>query len=382
MVNVNNQRNSLHVSDIKIVSLNVCGLCSKLRTPDFLEFINEHDIVCLTETKTDCADVIDVENYTVISKHRSNLSSHKSGGIVVYIVSTGHIPQEQMRGREIIEPSKQIMISIWMLANMEGYRQISDRFNVTYSSVYRCFMRTCRALQCLSAEKIKWPTGAWANEVMQGFEKIKGFPRVLGAVDGCHIEIKAPQEKYHPLSYLNRKRDYSVILQAVCDHTLRFTDIVSGWPGSVHDARVFRNSPLYEASEILFDGDSRILGDAAYPLHRWILTPYKDNGNLTERHKKYNFVHSNTRQTIERAFGLLKGKWRRLRFLDNTKLEDIPTVITAACTLHNMCIENNEADMDICDDVYPDAPATNEPVNQSASIKRNALAQYFWVNSQ
>eukprot|EP00105_Crassostrea_gigas_P025460 XP_011446057.1 PREDICTED: putative nuclease HARBI1 [Crassostrea gigas] len=129
------------------------------------------------------------------------------------IVSTGHIPQEQMRGREIIEPSKQIMISIWMLANMEGYRQISDRFNVTYSSVYRCFMRTCRALQCLSAEKIKWPTGAWANEVMQGFEKIKGFPRVLGAVDGCHIEIKAPQEKYHPLSYLNRKRDYSVILQ-------------------------------------------------------------------------------------------------------------------------------------------------------------------------
>lgn len=76
------------MSDIKIVSLNVCGLCSKLQTPDFLEFINEHDIVCLTETKTDCADVIDVENYTVISKHRSNLSSHKSGGIVVYVRNT------------------------------------------------------------------------------------------------------------------------------------------------------------------------------------------------------------------------------------------------------------------------------------------------------
>lgn len=47
-----------------------------------------------------------------------------------------------------------------------------------------------------------------------------------------------------------------------------------------------------------------------------------------------------------------------------------------------MFLQNNEADMGICDDVYPDAPATNEPVNQSASIKRNALAQYFWVNSQ
>lgn len=87
-VNVNNQRNSLHLSDIKIVSLNVCGLCSKLQNPDFLELINEHDIVYLTETKTDCADVIDVENYTVISKHRSNISTHKSGGIVVYVRNT------------------------------------------------------------------------------------------------------------------------------------------------------------------------------------------------------------------------------------------------------------------------------------------------------
>lgn len=88
MVDENNQRNSLHVSDIKIVSLNVCGLRSKLQTPDFLEFINEHEIVCLTvcltETQTDCADVIDVENDTVIIvntgqtyqlKHRAELLS-------------------------------------------------------------------------------------------------------------------------------------------------------------------------------------------------------------------------------------------------------------------------------------------------------------------
>lgn len=41
--------------------------------------------MCLTETKTDCADVIDIKNYTVISKHRSNLSTQTSGGIVVYV---------------------------------------------------------------------------------------------------------------------------------------------------------------------------------------------------------------------------------------------------------------------------------------------------------
>lgn len=38
---------------IKVLSLNVCGLASKLGNPDFVEFISLYDVICLTETKID-----------------------------------------------------------------------------------------------------------------------------------------------------------------------------------------------------------------------------------------------------------------------------------------------------------------------------------------
>ena len=34
--------------------------------------------------------------------------------------------------------------------------------------------------------------------------------------------------------------------QAVCDENMVFLDILAGWPGSVHDSRVLRNSGLYK----------------------------------------------------------------------------------------------------------------------------------------
>ena len=46
-----------------------------------------------------------------------------------------------------------------------------------------------------------------------GFERFSGFPRVIGAVDGCHIPIRTPSQ--YPQSYLNRLRSHSIILQVI-----------------------------------------------------------------------------------------------------------------------------------------------------------------------
>ena len=47
-------------------------------------------------------------------------------------------------------------------------------------------------LEQMAPEIIKWPTGQNLIETIQGFQKAAGFPGVVGAIDGTHINIKAP----------------------------------------------------------------------------------------------------------------------------------------------------------------------------------------------
>lgn len=44
----------------------------------------------------------------------------------------------------------------------------------------------------------------------------------------------------------NRKGIYSLILQGVVDHNIKFWDFNIGQPGRVHDARISSNKSFYE----------------------------------------------------------------------------------------------------------------------------------------
>jgi len=92
------------------------------------------------------------------------------------------------------------------------------------------------------------------------------------------------------------------------------TDITTGYPGSVHDAHVFRNSALFASLQLL-PMQYHVLGDSAYPLETLILTPFRNSGHLSAVEKHYNYVQSSCRCCIERCIGLLKGLF--LHFIAN-----------------------------------------------------------------
>ena len=77
------------------------------------------------------------------------------------IIPSEHIPNGNAFGWPVVEPHKQIVMALWMMANQETHRQISDCFDVSLSSVSRCFRRVCRALVDLLSDLMRWPNGRY-----------------------------------------------------------------------------------------------------------------------------------------------------------------------------------------------------------------------------
>ena len=74
------------------------------------------------------------------------------------------------------------------------------------------------------------------------------------------------------------------------------------------------------------------------------MTPFKDNGHLTANQSRVNSRLSSVRQTVERCNRLLKGRWRKLQFLDHLDMELMVLCIISICVLHNFCLTHDDFD--------------------------------------
>ena len=138
-------------------------------------------------------------------------------------------------------------------------------------------------------------------------------------------------------------------MQAVVDFRGVFTDVYIGWPGRVHDARIFSNSDLYlkGSNGQLFTDQTRtinghslpivVVGDPAYPLLPWVMKPYPEYAGMPHKQWNFKFRLSKARITVEHAFGRLKGRWRCLLKRIDYHIDNVPHVVAACVVLHNIC---------------------------------------------
>uniref|UniRef100_A0A672H965 Putative nuclease HARBI1 n=1 Tax=Salarias fasciatus TaxID=181472 RepID=A0A672H965_SALFA len=268
------------------------------------------------------------------------------------------------------------------LAHGLSYRVVSSVFSVPRSTVHRIVNKVARHIQNNLKKVIHFPRAEDLDTVGEGFGLLAGhqvFNNDVGAIDGCHIRIKPPQ--LHRLDYLNYKGFYSINMQAICDAEGRFLDIFVGYPGSVHDTRILKNSPFYLAGQYPPTGYF-LLGDGGYPCLDSpiaVITPYKEPviGAVQGR---FNFRHSRARSVVERSFGIMKTRWRSTLFKAlEVRPAFAPLVIATCAFLHNVCLDNGdllEPDADVAQDIFdPQAPREGLAHDErSGSATRDRLA--------
>lgn len=254
-----------------------------------------------------------------------------------------------------VTPITQLLLTLRFFATGCFQQVVGDHINIHKSTVSRIIARITLHIASHAQVYIKMPrTRESILQNMSNFHRIRGFPRVVGCIDCTHIKILSPGGENAEI-YRNRKGWFSINVQAVCNTQLEITDIVARWPGSVHDSTIFNSSALraqFEAGEFLH---AWLLGDSGYACRNYLLTPILNPS--TQAEERYNTSHIQTRNLIERTFGILKRRFPCLSMGSRVKPEKAVNVIVATAVLHNLALSMNDA-----------PPAGNDIVEEAINV--------------
>ena len=242
-------------------------------------------------------------------------------------IARPHMQTEDSRLRRATSVEKKVAAALWRLANGHSYRTIGITLGMGTSSAMKYTHDFC--VLCDARKKfIRLPSSSELPHIIQKFGLRSKISNVIAAVDDSHIPVLAPIRNKE--DYFDRKHRYSILMQGLVGPDLQFFDVFVGVPGSVHDSRLLRLSKfggdmfdehILQEPTLISEGmevKPIILGDSAYPLTRWLIPPYKKLQNMSRESRRFNDEHVRSREPVERAFGVLKGRWRII----NTEVDE------------------------------------------------------------
>ncbi|CAM6107633.1 unnamed protein product [Calypogeia fissa] len=158
----------------------------------------------------------------------------------------------------------------------------------------------------------RWPDRVERRRISEEFSK-KGFPGCVGLIDGTLIPL-TQRPKNSGECYYDRKCNYSMNAQVICDHQRKILFLYTGMPGSVSDLTDFKRTSLYADMNEgeLFDRNQYLLGDSGYVPMSHLVSAYK-RADLSEEREMFNMCVAKARVTNEHCIGVLKSRWHSLK---------------------------------------------------------------------
>jgi len=300
---------------------------------------------------------------------------------VAFILSKiEHILTHSSIRNKAITAEHQLLTTLNWLGNGAQQHGIGATHGISTSSVSRCVQRVVNAVVTHMFQNIvKWPNNI--VKIPTTFLEKGGFPSVAGCIDGTLINIDAPN--LNEEQYIDRHGNHSINVTMVCGPNHEFYAVDANWPGSVHDARVLRNTNVFAAFESgwrPFPG-AVLLGDSAYPLKEWLIPPRHQNPN-DETEQRFNRKHKSTRRLIECSYGILKERFPCLNHLRTQPYKSGMIVMTCA-VFHNIaCLIDHEPTEEYVyneEDNFLNIPEEyqEEAPNVGGMNRVNSLLDYF-----
>ena len=260
---------------------------------------------------------------------------------------------------------------LWMCGAPQSVRQAEDIFERSLGTVHNMFHKVLASLLKLASNIIK-PRDPQFTTLHGRLRNPRFYPYFndcIGAIDGTHIPVQVSKDLL--VQHMCRHHITTQNVMACCDFDMIFTFVLVGWPGSVHDMRVFHDAmstyghvfphpppgtqlPVVILQcltsmmcnlQVITAAGKYYLVDSGYANRIGYLAPYKGTKyHITEfqnapepegKEEVFNYAHSSLRNVIERSFGVLKQKWRILKYVPCYPCEIQTHIIVACMALHN-----------------------------------------------
>jgi hypothetical protein len=131
---------------------------------------------------------------------------------------------------------------LWRVGGPQSISQVESRFQRSKETIVRKFNHVLDCLNRLGANnvKLKDPRFTTMHPRLEESHFSPHFHGAIGAIDGTHIPVIVPSSA--TITHFGQYHHTTQNVMDVCDFDMRFTFIVAGWPGSVHDIRVFNEA--------------------------------------------------------------------------------------------------------------------------------------------
>jgi hypothetical protein len=282
--------------------------------------------------------------------------SRKNFKIVLDKIKDHSVFQEQNKRRQA-PPAHQLMVFLKYVGT-EGTGASNSNQRSTFAigygtaSLYRT--RVMKALRSLSDEYIRWPDENERLDIAREIQHLFHFPHCVAIADGTLLPLAFEPHSLDAPDYSGRKYGYSLSTMIICDHKRRIRHYLAGFPGSVHDNRIWKETKLYKLPDQYFSHREYCVGDSAFENDKFMVSAFKKPKDrvIPEKHVKFNEKLAKMRIISEHCIGILKGRFPWLRSIrltvtDNKRsLKKILQMLEATIILHNMLIEIGEEDRD------------------------------------